>query len=54
MSPRARPTMQLALMVACTLAALIILAALAAPGRAYEGPPLTRIAFGFCAHQDRP
>jgi len=54
MSPRARPTVQLALMVACTLAALIILAALAAPGRADEEPPLTRIAFGSCAHQDRP
>jgi len=54
MSPRARPTMQLALMVACTVAALIILAALAAPGRADEGPPLTRIAFGSCADQDQP
>jgi hypothetical protein len=42
--------MQLALMVAGTLAALMILAALAAPARADEGPSLTRIAFGSCAH----
>jgi alkaline phosphatase D len=32
----------------------MILAALAAPARADEGPPLTRIAFGSCAHQDHP
>ncbi|HSA81247.1 MAG TPA: alkaline phosphatase D family protein [Geminicoccaceae bacterium] len=40
-----RQTIQLAAMVACTLAA---------PVRSDEGPPLTRIAFGSCVHQDRP
>jgi alkaline phosphatase D len=54
MTRSAREMMQLAVMVACTLAALIILAELAAPGRADEGPPLTRIAFGSCADQEQP
>jgi alkaline phosphatase D len=35
------------------LLAMVMLAALA-PARADEGPPLTRIAFGSCAHQDKP
>ena len=54
MTRSARQMMQPALMVACALAALMILAAPAAPARADGGPPLTRIAFGSCAHQDKP
>src|SRR5688572_9309965 len=54
MTRPARPLMQLAVVTACTLAASIIPAALAAPARADGSPPLTRIAFGSCAHQDHP
>jgi alkaline phosphatase D len=54
MTRPARPLMQLAVVTACTLAASMILAALAAPARADGSPPLTRIGFGSCAHQDHP
>lgn len=53
MTRSARQMMRLVHPVACMLAALMILAA-PAPARAEAGPPLTRIAFGSCAHQDHP
>ena len=54
MTRPARRRLQRAVMAACTLAAAIVLAALAPPVRADEARPLTRIAFGSCAHQDLP
>lgn len=40
--------------LARSLAALPVIVALAFPGQAQDDRPLTRIAFGSCAHQDRP
>jgi alkaline phosphatase D len=34
--------------------ALVVATLLASPSQAQTGPPLTRIAFGSCAHQDKP
>ena len=48
-----RSGLQLLAAAACALL-LLVLAALDGAARAAEGPPLTRIAFGSCAHQDKP